>query len=278
MKRISELINEIKSKHRGVLQGVDLAVKNKDFILYGDPDKECTGIVTTCFASIDVIRQAHELGANFIIAHEALFWNHGDRRDWLKDNETFIAKKKLLDETGIVVWRNHDYIHSGINVDGKWTDGIFYGVMKEIGFDDFLIGDESMPQKYAVKPLPARDFAELIIERFGLNGLRYIGDLSGTTEKILFPIHIMGQYDDGVLSTIEEENIDTVITMEVTDYTVSEYIRDSAMAGRNKRILHVGHFNVEEPGMAYFAKFLPNMIGNDLPITFIKSGDGFKYL
>ena len=47
--------------------------KTRDQVLYGETEKECTGIVTTCFASVDVIRKAHELGANLIIPHEALF-------------------------------------------------------------------------------------------------------------------------------------------------------------------------------------------------------------
>ena len=63
------------------------------------------GIVTTCWASVDVI------------CHEALFWNHGDHQEWLMEsqNETYKLKKQLLDETCIVVWRNHDYIQSGDN-------------------------------------------------------------------------------------------------------------------------------------------------------------------
>ncbi len=41
-----------------------------DMVHYGNPDKECTGIVVTCFAAVDVICKAAELGANLIIVHE----------------------------------------------------------------------------------------------------------------------------------------------------------------------------------------------------------------
>ena len=46
-----------------------------------------------------------------------LLWNHGDYQEWLMEsqNETYKLKKQLLDETCIVVWRNHDYIQSGDN-------------------------------------------------------------------------------------------------------------------------------------------------------------------
>ena len=42
-------------------------------MLYGNVDQECTGIVTSCWASVDVIKYVIEKGANLIISHEALF-------------------------------------------------------------------------------------------------------------------------------------------------------------------------------------------------------------
>ena len=130
--KISEVIQKMKQYHRGTVRGepIDEAT-TRDQILYGNPDQECTGIVTTCYASVDVIRKAHASGANLIISHEALFWNHGDHTDWLEaaQNKTFLAKKQLLEETGMVVWRDHDYIHSGVPMNGGYVDGIFHGVM-----------------------------------------------------------------------------------------------------------------------------------------------------
>ena len=97
--KISEVIQKMKQYHRGIANGkpIDDAV-TRDQILYGNPDQECTGIVTTCYASVDVIRKASASGANLIISHEALFWNHGDHTDWLDEarNKTFLAKKQLL--------------------------------------------------------------------------------------------------------------------------------------------------------------------------------------
>ena len=102
----------------------------RDRVTYGEDrlGVECTGIVTCIWPTVDVIRRARELGANLIISHEALFWNHGDRRDVLAHNTAFQAKLRLLDEWGGTVWRCHDYIHAGIPLaDGTRADGIFYG-------------------------------------------------------------------------------------------------------------------------------------------------------
>ena len=277
--KIRELIDIIKSKHNGTWNGkaIDEAT-TRDKILYGNPDVECTGIVTTCFASSDVIRKAHELGANFIICHEALFWNHGDHTDWLKDNKTFQAKKQLLDETGIVVWRNHDYIHSGIDVDGKWVDGIFYGVMQEMGWEKYLACDASRPMYYEFEDATVESLADEIIEKMELDGLRIIGRTEGNVRNLMIVSHLIGGQDNQILAMIEDKNVDAIITMEMTDFTVNEYIRDSAMLGIPKTIFAAGHFNTEEPGMKYFAKYLPKMIGNDLDITYVQSGDVFGYI
>ena len=114
--KINDVILKVKAYHKGTDQnGVPIdEATTRDKILYGDPNKECSGIVTTCWASTEVIRKAAKLGANLIIVHEALFWNRGDKTDWLSDNQVFLQKKQLLDETGIVLWRDDDYIHSGI--------------------------------------------------------------------------------------------------------------------------------------------------------------------
>ena len=46
-----------------------------DIVQYGDPDKACTGIVTTCCPTAAVIQQAAELGYNFVLGHEPLFFD-----------------------------------------------------------------------------------------------------------------------------------------------------------------------------------------------------------
>ena len=114
--KISEIIEIVKKNCRGYGEIDDNRTRDK--VLYGETDKECTGIVTTIYASVDVIRKAHELGANFIIAHEACFWNHGDKTDWLQDNDglpetTVSAVGENLPVTGIILGgqyaQNFDY-------------------------------------------------------------------------------------------------------------------------------------------------------------------------
>mgnify|MGYP003300177136 CR=1 FL=1 len=105
--KISEVIEIVKKNCKGY--GVIDEEKTRDKVLYGSVDKECTGIVTTIYASPEVIKKAAEFGANFIICHEACFWNHGDHTDWLVRNKTFLQKKALLEEYGITDFYRKSY-------------------------------------------------------------------------------------------------------------------------------------------------------------------------
>src|SRR4051794_35654968 len=86
MPRVSEATNFFASRKDYTVQDViDIILKEipgapfkqtVDTIKSGSTDQKVTGIVTTMFATVEVIKQAAQLNANFIIAHEPTFYNH----------------------------------------------------------------------------------------------------------------------------------------------------------------------------------------------------------
>src|SRR5688572_8341714 len=58
--------------------------KTVDTLKSGNANTAVTGIVTTMFATVEVIRKTIDLKANFIIAHEPTFYNHLDETAWLQ--------------------------------------------------------------------------------------------------------------------------------------------------------------------------------------------------
>src|SRR3954447_11908571 len=72
-----------------------------DTLKAGSRDTVVTGIITTMFATIDIINQAISSKANFIIAHEPTFYSHTDETDWLKEDKVYQYKKDLLDKHNI---------------------------------------------------------------------------------------------------------------------------------------------------------------------------------
>ena len=279
--RIDELIQLMKHNAQSFYLGQKLTEEtSRDQILYGDSMQECTGIVTTCYASADVIRKAGELGCNFIVVHEALFWNHGDHTDWLSNNTAFQKKKSLLDQYGICIWRNHDHIHAGIPVDGEIRDGIFYGMSTLMGWNDYLMDKSAMlPQYYEIPEMTVTEMAKLLNDKFHLKGVRFIGNPDCRIRKVYMPLHIMGRSSDNeLISKIDQEDIHCLLTLEMVDFTVCEYVRDAAMLGENRCIFALGHFNLEEIGMEYYAQYLRDNLVDSIPVHFIQSGDAYSYI
>lgn len=246
----------------------------------------CTGIVTCIWPTVEIVRRARELGANLIISHEAIFWNHGDHRDVVAGNSAFLAKIVLLEEWGGVVWRCHDYIHAGVPLeeDGSMADGIFYGLADKLGWLDCRIGRDCMD--YEIPEMPARDVAAYVVKRLGLSGTRLIGCMDAPVRRVRVPMHIMGHPvgDTETLNKMDTEGVDCLLCMEIIDFTVSEYVRDSAMLGQGKCIIHMGHFNGEEPGMEYMATWVSRALeaaGLDsakVPVSFVPMGDTYQYV
>lgn len=278
---IIEVINKIKAYHKGDISGIKINEETtRDKILYGNPNKECTGIVITCWATADVIRKANELGANLIICHEALFWNHGDKTEWLiqQKNKTFKKKKELLDETGVVVWRNHDYIHSGIPIGDEYVDGIFYGVAKKLGWDRYMMKEGVLNMVFEIPKTTPKKIAELMVEKYNLNGIKIIGDTETEVHKVWMATHVFGVAEDSTFITkADEDDIDLIIPLECVDFTFSEYVRDSGMLGMSKAAVLPGHFNGEEPGMEYMLEYLGDALGEQIPAVFVQSGDMYNF-
>ena len=276
--RNREIIERIKAHHYDEWLGRKINDETtRDQILFGYPDDECTGIVTTIYASIDVIKKAAELNSNLIIVHESLFWNHGDQTDWLEDNRIFQAKKELLEEHRITVWRDHDHIHAGVDLNGRRVDGIFYGLLKELNWDKYVEGELVFP---IIMDIPQTETVNLVkhLNRcLGINGIKCIGDIDGYSRRIYFPNHIQGR-DNDKIEIVDKENIDTVIAMECVDFTLGIYVNDAAQLKTNRRMLVAGHFNLEEPGMKWFGEeYLPTII-RDISVHYVQGGNLFRFI
>ncbi|MBS5865580.1 MAG: Nif3-like dinuclear metal center hexameric protein [Coriobacteriaceae bacterium] len=283
---ISKAIQHIKDYCTGIdaFTGKPInETSTRDKVLYGNADQELAGIVTCIWPTVNVIRSARELGANLIISHEALFWNHGDHQDVVSSTQAFKAKKKLLDDWGGTVWRCHDYIHSRVPIDdGALADGIFFGLAWKLGWLDYRTGDDKgFCLSYEIPAIDATNLAHELVMKLGLNGTRITGDPHACVKSVRVPMHVMGEArsDTHEINETDASGNDCLITMEFVDFTTCEYIRDAGMLGQNKCAITIGHFNLEEPGMEYMIKWLPQALGTDrVPISFVRMQDTYRYV
>lgn len=272
---ISEIINALTAFHPQVDES-----RTCDTLKWGNAEQECTGIVVSCFASAEVIREAARLGANFIITHEPTFWTHEDETDWLADSEVFKAKRELLNEHGIVIWRDHDRIHGGKPSNNpEYMDGIFYGIMKELEWEEYKLDYPNKPLLFRIPETDAESLGRFLVEKLNLRGLRILGDRTTKVSTVFFCEHIRDHdwKEKEKISRVEAEHIDALIPFEMIDWSLAAFVRDSSMLGFPKVMYNVGHFNMEELGMKFMAKWLPKVVG-DVPVHHVFSGDAYDYI
>lgn len=245
----------------------------------GNPQDELKGIVTTCCASVDVIRQAVQLNANLIVCHEPTFYTHSDEQEWLQGKDAVYDEKiKLCQTHGVAIWRNHDHIHA------HQPDGIQYGVMKELGWEHYLADDSAQPMKfqpvkYTIPLICVKDLARFFKDKLGLTNVRVIGNLEAMVQNIVFCGHILSTSNDKEATLLlNRDDVDVLIPGEMIDWTTASYARDAGQLGKNKAIINIGHFSSEELGMKYAATWIAEILLHKIPVSFVRSADMYQYI
>lgn len=237
-----------------------------DTLKSGSANQVVTGIVTTMFATVDIIKQVAKLNANFIIAHEPTFYNHTDNPDWVKDNAIVKQKQALLKKHNITVWRFHDYIHS------LKPDAISYGTVKKLNWLPYFKIDE------ATMTIPATTLGALVQHfktSLGIAHLRIIGNPEQKCSRVtLLPGAWGGQKQVGYA---ESDKPDVLVVGELSEWETAEYIRDARAMGSNMALIILGHALSEQAGMEYFVDWLQPKL-NGVKVSYIRTSDPFTWV
>jgi putative NIF3 family GTP cyclohydrolase 1 type 2 len=265
----------LEQKKYTVQQVIDLIMKEGhlspipntvDTLKSGSADIVVTGIVTTMFATVDVIKQAIKLNANFIIAHEPTFYNHTDNPDWVKDNSVVKQKQALLKEHNITVWRFHDYIHSLI------PDAIEYGTLKKLNWLPYVKPDSPT---LTIPVVTLERMVQHLKTSLGIAHLRIIGDLKQSCSRVTFLPGAPGGKMQ--VEFAESDKPDVLIVGELSEWETAEYIRDARLMGSKIALIILGHTMSEQAGMEYFAEWLRPKL-RDVRINFVRTTDAFTWL
>jgi putative NIF3 family GTP cyclohydrolase 1 type 2 len=236
-----------------------------DTVKTGDPNRPLAGIVTTFLATAEVIARANQLGANLIITHEPTFYNHRDDTTWLESDATYQAKRRLIDDHGIVIWRFHDSWHR------TRPDGILRGLLERLGWDHE--GEIVYPAVATIAPLALAELAGLVKARLGVPSVR----VSGPPDLICQRTGLLAGAPGGrmQIEALGRADVDAVICGEINEWETCEYARDATFFGRPKGLIVVGHQPSEEDGMAYLATWLRSLLPA-VAITHVPAGDPLR--
>src|SRR5690606_29382918 len=184
-----------------------------DTIKIGSRDTIVTGVVTTMFTTMEIIRKAIELKANLIIPHEPTFFSGNDETDYLQADPVFRAKYDLMEKNKISLWRNHDYVHR------MQDDGVRIGVVGELGWDEYY------QPKNPVLMIPKtnlRDLIHHIKAKLNVPAMRYVGDLNQSCSKVLLlPGAVGGRRQ---IEGIMKEKPDVLVCGESNEWETPEYV------------------------------------------------------
>jgi putative NIF3 family GTP cyclohydrolase 1 type 2 len=248
--------------------------KTCDQLIEGSSDYQVTGVVTTFMATVDVIRRAIDEGCNLIITHEPTYFTGVDRPDWLKDDEVYHRKKALIDDNKISIWRYHDHMHGGN------TDLIYTGLLETLGWQKYLNKNIPQPHCYTIPSTTVSTLVEFFKKTLGMQVIQIVGDPDMTCSRVGILVGGgslgLGQ-EEMPAKLMNDEKLDVIVCGEITEWTLTAYVRDAAALGFNKALVIVGHERSEEPGMKELPKLLqPRLKG--VPVHFIDAGEPFKYL
>lgn len=238
-----------------------------DTLKSGKPDTVITGIVTSMFATVEVIRKTIDLGANFIIAHEPTFYNHEDKTDWLANDEVYKYKQDLLDKHDIAVWRNHDTIHR------HKPDGVTKGVIDQLGWQQYA--GQDIPNILAMPATTLKNLVDHVKDKLRIEKVRFIGDADQSCTKILFMPGAAGGTRQ--IEAIAKVKPDVMICGEIAEWETAEYIRDARAKGDKISLVVLGHIASEEPGSVYMLDWLKQHVP-EIKTTHVYCGNSLSFM
>ncbi len=257
--KIIELIEELKSYSK-----ITFSEDNTcDTVKIGDAQREIKKVAVSMFATPEVIRKAADFGANFLIVHEPMCYDHLDR---VVPYEIGNEKKALINEKGICVFRFHDNAH-GMEPDLIYEGQIFYSKLKGkcVKGKYFAVNNFVLDE-----PMTAMELARHLENELNLKHIRIAGctDKKGTKIGCCFgtPGHIVEELMEN----------DFVLTGELCEWKDGEVARDYAQLGYNKAFLVMGHIGSERGGMRLLAEKL-SKTHPEFETKYIECGEVYSY-
>jgi putative NIF3 family GTP cyclohydrolase 1 type 2 len=266
--------NALAAENLTVQQIIDIILKNyqgepirntNDTIKAGSADLIVSGVVTTMFPTVEVIKKAHNIGANFLIVHEPTYYNGSDNKNLVANNTQVQLKEELLHKLNMCIWRFHDYAHA------MRPDFVSYGVARSV---DWLKYYDMNSPILNIPEMSLKSLIKTFKKGLHINHLRYIGKDDKPCKKVaLLPGAWGGQRQ---MSVLINHKPDVLIVGEAVEWETVEFVRDCQSLGHEAAMIVLGHSVSEEPGMLYFSEWLKTKV-SQLRITHLPSDDPFKW-
>ena len=211
-------------------------------------------------ADLQESRISDEPGCNLFVTHEPLYVSDGDSSRLMGPEDAWVRKKEWLEETGMVVYRCHDFW------DDYPEDGIHGAWARWLGFEGEPLARRKFYEVHAVEALSLGELAEGILERvrpLGQEVVHVIGDLEKNVSRIALGTGAITGYRQ-----MYDMGADVLL---LTDdgtrlWESGQWSLDSGVP-----LMIVNHSTSEEPGMITLARYIRETFP-DVPVEHIPVG------
>ena len=232
----------------------------------GDPERALRRVATCFIATPEVIRAAGDWGADLLITHEPTYYEHRDHLGAIPDDPVMQAKKRLLEGTGMTVYRLHDHMHAST------PDGIIEGELHALPWDCAHDGHFAVTLR---EPRTARQVAADLEKHWGLRRVRMVGALDESMTGVYLMIGAYGE--ENHLKALRKPECQILVVGETSEWRIAEYVRDAVQLGLSKAMLVCGHVGSEREGMRFLAQSIAKA-HPDLETRYFECGEVYTDL
>ncbi|QHW34072.1 transcriptional regulator [Paenibacillus rhizovicinus] len=239
-----------------------------DTLKSGSPSAEVKKIAVMFMTTYAGIKQAAEAGVDLIITHEPTFYNHADEVGRLAGDPIYERKRALIDESGIAIFRLHDYVHQ------YKPDGILLGMLKKLEWEAYADSQDmhllTVPESETQTVRTIMDHLKI---KLGIDSMLGAGDLERPVTRFVlspgapgFAMH---------MDFFRKYDMDLLIAGETHEWETNEYIRDAIDMGIARNLLVIGHQKSEESGMTVVVEMLREAFP-EVEVVFMESSPAVK--
>ncbi len=228
----------------------------------GDENREIKKIGVCMTASPAVIREAAQWGAELLITHEPIFYDHLDNYDG--ENPLAKAKRELLEKADMILWRYHDAMHlSG-------PDMVSLAFLEKLGWKGEFDGEFIF--KFH-EPITVEKAVADVKEHIGIAHPRIVGKREGTVSKVYLLLGHRG--GDSYMNFALDEDAQLAFGGEMCEWHDAEPARDAAQLGKQKTLVILGHAGSEKFAMEVLADNIKDKYG--AAVRYFECGELYSY-
>ena len=237
-----------------------------DTLKAGKADIEVKKVALSMHPTLEVVEKAKQRGAQLLIVHEPAYYNHMDEHS---DEKIECEKRKILEESGVTIYRYHDHPHY------TTPDIIAAGELKVMDLKGTLEYTDilDLVRIHLDQPLTPVEVAEIIEKNCNIKHVRICGarDAKCNVISCMFGTPGLSAFDE-----LKNDKCEILLTGEAQEWRLGEYARDAAYLGYKKAMIIMGHIGSERDGMSYTAELLKKM-HPELEVEYIECGEVCTY-